>query len=216
MLSPSPRSPARAHLPHVRTSRASYRAERVAVCAGAELHGLFADRWTPHALSLCQLQMLRVRPPADFLLNAALMADLSLVRYEGYSALPEAQPLLRRLSAERHDAGRAHAARDGHQWHRREHRLRFGGRSPRRLVRTSVRCRHARADTESRPVDADGVDTVDIVDSCEAIACGDSATAWVSSAAWRAGMGRPASSVVNVTSVNQVSVGKWPSSPCSR
>ncbi len=32
------------------------------------------------------------------------MADLSLVRYEGYAALPEAQPLLRRLSAQRHDA----------------------------------------------------------------------------------------------------------------
>ncbi|WP_431102543.1 TIGR03364 family FAD-dependent oxidoreductase [Roseateles noduli] len=90
--------------PHVRTSRASYRAELVVVCSGAELHGLFADRWTPHALSLCQLQMLRVRPPSGFRLNAALMADLSLVRYEGYAALPEAQPLLRRLSAQRHDA----------------------------------------------------------------------------------------------------------------
>ena len=90
--------------PHVRTSRASYRAERVVVCSGAELHGLFADRWTPHALSLCQLQMLRVRPPSGFRLNAALMADLSLVRYEGYAALPEAQPLRRRLSAERPDA----------------------------------------------------------------------------------------------------------------
>ena len=90
--------------PHVRSSRASYRAERVVVCSGAELHGLFADRWTPHALSLCQLQMLRVRPPSGFRLNAALMADLSLVRYEGYAALPEAQPLRRRLSAERPDA----------------------------------------------------------------------------------------------------------------
>ncbi|WP_067066652.1 TIGR03364 family FAD-dependent oxidoreductase [Roseateles chitosanitabidus] len=90
--------------PRVRTSRATYQAERVAVCSGAELHGLFAGRLAPHALSLCQLQMLRVRPPAGFRLNAALMADLSLVRYEGYAALPEAQPLLKRLSAERHDA----------------------------------------------------------------------------------------------------------------
>ena len=93
-----------AEAPHVRTSRASYRAERVAVCSGAELHGLFAERWTPHALSLCQLQMLRVKPPAGFRLNAALMADLSLVRYEGYAALPQARPLLEHLSAERHDA----------------------------------------------------------------------------------------------------------------
>lgn len=90
--------------PHVRTSRAVYTAERVAVCSGAELHGLFADRLAPRDLTLCQLQMLRVRPPSGFRLEAALMADLSLVRYEGYCALPEAAPLRRRLAAERHDA----------------------------------------------------------------------------------------------------------------
>ncbi|OWQ88718.1 TIGR03364 family FAD-dependent oxidoreductase [Roseateles aquatilis] len=90
--------------PRVRTARATYHAARVVVCGGAELHGLFADRWQPHALTLCQLQMLRVRPPSGFRLNAALMADLSLVRYDGYAALPEARPLLRRLSQERHDA----------------------------------------------------------------------------------------------------------------
>ena len=61
--------------PSVRTSRASYRAERVVVCAGEELHGLFATHWSAHALSLCQLQMLRVRPPAGFRLHAALMAE---------------------------------------------------------------------------------------------------------------------------------------------
>ena len=90
--------------PHVRSARASYRAERVVVCGGAELHGLFAQRWTPHALSLCQLQMLRVRPPQGFRLHAAFMADLSLVRYEGYAALPQAAALKTRLCAERPDA----------------------------------------------------------------------------------------------------------------
>ncbi|MCV2352042.1 TIGR03364 family FAD-dependent oxidoreductase [Paucibacter sp. Y2R2-4] len=86
--------------PHVQSSRASYQAERVVVCAGAELNGLFATSWTPHQLRLCQLQMLRVRPEAGFKLPGSVMGDLSLVRYEGYSELPEAQALRARLEAE--------------------------------------------------------------------------------------------------------------------
>lgn len=86
--------------PHVQSSRGEYRAERVVVCTGAELHGLFAERWVPHQLRLCQLQMLRVRPEAGFKLPASVMGELSLVRYEGYSELPEAQALRARLQAE--------------------------------------------------------------------------------------------------------------------
>ena len=86
--------------PHVQSSRANYLAERVVVCGGAELNGLFADRWLPHKLRLCQLQMLRVRPQAGFKLPASVMGELSLVRYEGYSELPEAQALRVRLQAE--------------------------------------------------------------------------------------------------------------------
>ena len=52
--------------PHVQSSRASYMAERVVVCAGAEINGLFAEHWLPHQLRLCQLQMLRVRPEPGF------------------------------------------------------------------------------------------------------------------------------------------------------
>ncbi|HEX2013345.1 MAG TPA: TIGR03364 family FAD-dependent oxidoreductase [Roseateles sp.] len=86
--------------PRVRTARASYRAERVVVCSGAELNGLFAPLFLPHELRLCQLQMLRVRPQPGFRLEGAVMGDLSLVRYEGYAALPEAQALHARLQAE--------------------------------------------------------------------------------------------------------------------
>ncbi|MCU7369618.1 TIGR03364 family FAD-dependent oxidoreductase [Paucibacter sp. O1-1] len=86
--------------PEVQTSRGVYRAERVIVCGGAELNGLFAPLWQPHELRLCQLQMLRVRPQAGFRLEGSVMGDLSLVRYEGYAALPEAQALRERLQAE--------------------------------------------------------------------------------------------------------------------
>ncbi|RZL57978.1 MAG: TIGR03364 family FAD-dependent oxidoreductase [Variovorax sp.] len=86
--------------PRVRTSRATLHAERVVVCTNTDLHGLFADRLAPHALQLCQLQMLRVRPQAGFRLPGSVMADLSLVRYHGYSRLPAAAPLLAQMQRE--------------------------------------------------------------------------------------------------------------------
>lgn len=86
--------------PRVRTSRGELHAERVVVCTNSELHGLFADRIAAHDLTLCRLQMLRVQPEAGFRLPGAVMMDLSLVRYEGYSTLPEAAALRERLQQE--------------------------------------------------------------------------------------------------------------------
>ncbi|VWX62933.1 hypothetical protein VARIO8X_70044 [Burkholderiales bacterium 8X] len=86
--------------PRVRTSRETLYAERVAVCTNTELHGLFADRLARHDLRLCQLQMLRVQPESGFRLPGSVMGDLSLVRYRGYSELPEAAALLAELQRE--------------------------------------------------------------------------------------------------------------------
>lgn len=86
--------------PRVRTSRGTLHAERVAVCTNTDLHGLFADRIAAHELTLCRLQMLRVKPEAGFQLPGSVMTDLSLVRYEGYSTLPEAAALRARLQQE--------------------------------------------------------------------------------------------------------------------
>jgi len=86
--------------PRVRTSRGTLRGERVVVCTNTELHGLFADRMAAHDLTLCRLQMLRVKPEAGFRLPGSVMMDLSLVRYEGYSTLPEAAALRARLQQE--------------------------------------------------------------------------------------------------------------------
>ena len=86
--------------PRVRTSRATLHAERVAVCTNIELNGLFAERLTPHSLRLCQLQMLRVQPEPGFKLPGSVMADLSLVRYHGYSKLPAAAKLLEQIEQE--------------------------------------------------------------------------------------------------------------------
>jgi FAD dependent oxidoreductase TIGR03364 len=86
--------------PRVRTARGQLFAERVVVCTNTELHGLFAERLAPHDLRLCQLQMLRVMPEPGFRLPGSVMADLSLVRYHGYSRLPAAAPLLVQLQRE--------------------------------------------------------------------------------------------------------------------
>ena len=44
--------------------------------------------------------MLRVQPPEGYRLPTAVMSDLSLVRYRGYSELPSAQGLIERLQHE--------------------------------------------------------------------------------------------------------------------
>lgn len=85
----------------VRTSARALHADRVVLCPGTELTGVAAPALARHAgLRLTRLQMLRVRPEAGFRLGAAVMGDLSLVRYGGYAALPAAAALRARLEDE--------------------------------------------------------------------------------------------------------------------
>ncbi|GKS83726.1 TIGR03364 family FAD-dependent oxidoreductase [Acidovorax sp. SUPP1855] len=86
--------------PRVRTARAVLHAERVVVCTHSDIHGLFAERLAPHGLRLCLLHMLRVMPEPGLRLPGSVMADLSLVRYRGYSDLPAAAALREQLQRE--------------------------------------------------------------------------------------------------------------------
>lgn len=85
---------------HVRTPTRRWHAGRVLLCPGTELTGVAAPALARHDLQLTRLQMLRVRPPSGWVLGSSVMADLSLVRYGGYAALPEAAALLARLRHE--------------------------------------------------------------------------------------------------------------------
>jgi FAD dependent oxidoreductase TIGR03364 len=80
--------------------RETLHAERIVVCPGADIKTLFPEAFKPFNTQLCQLQMLRVRPPSGYRLQAAVMSDLSLVRYRGYSELPGAARLEDRLRLE--------------------------------------------------------------------------------------------------------------------
>jgi FAD dependent oxidoreductase TIGR03364 len=88
--------------PRLETSRGLVQAGAVAVCPGDDLSGLYAPRIAAYQVTRCKLQMLKLASPG-FSLPAALMSDLSLLRYAGYSALPEAAPLRARLEAEQRE-----------------------------------------------------------------------------------------------------------------
>lgn len=76
-------------------------AEHVAVCPGPDLRTLFPDVIARHRTTHCKLHMMRIAPqPAGWRLPGAVMTDLSILRYEGYSELSSAPPAKDRLRAE--------------------------------------------------------------------------------------------------------------------
>jgi D-hydroxyproline dehydrogenase subunit beta len=85
--------------PKLETSRGVVTAGAAVVCPGDDVVSLFAQRIAKYQPTRCKLQMLRLADPG-FRLPGAVMSDLGLVRYAGYSALPEAEPLRARLKKE--------------------------------------------------------------------------------------------------------------------
>jgi FAD dependent oxidoreductase TIGR03364 len=85
--------------PKLRTSRGVIEAGAVVVCPGDDFVTLYPDRIARYGLHKCRLSMLRLADPG-LRLPGALMSDLSLARYRGYAALPEACALEAKLRAE--------------------------------------------------------------------------------------------------------------------
>ena len=83
----------------IATSVGEFRADAIVVCPGDDLATLFPEALARAGLTRCKLQMLRLASPG-VRLPATIMSDLSLVRYLGYAALPEAAALRTRLEAE--------------------------------------------------------------------------------------------------------------------
>jgi len=79
---------------------ARLQADRIVVCPGTDIRSLFSGTFASRQTQLCQLQMLRVRPPENFTLGATVMSDLSLVRYAGFRELPGAKRMEDRLRVE--------------------------------------------------------------------------------------------------------------------
>jgi D-hydroxyproline dehydrogenase subunit beta len=85
--------------PLLETSRGVVQAGAVVVCPGDDVYSLYPKRIARYEVTRCKLQMLRLADPG-FRLPGAVMSDLGLLRYPGYSALAEAAPLRARLEAE--------------------------------------------------------------------------------------------------------------------
>ena len=85
--------------PRIETSRGVIDAGAAVICPGDDLATLFPQAIAKYTVTRCKLQMLRLLAPG-FSLPGVLMSDLGLIRYAGYSALPEAAPLRARLQAE--------------------------------------------------------------------------------------------------------------------
>lgn len=88
------------NLPQLRTASNVFHTERLILCPGTELNGVAQPYLAEYQLTHTQLQMLRIQPTQPLLLQAAVMSDLSLVRYAGYTGLNCHQALLARLKKE--------------------------------------------------------------------------------------------------------------------
>jgi FAD dependent oxidoreductase TIGR03364 len=88
--------------PRIETSRGPILAETAIICPGDDFTTLFPERIAAYGVRRCRLSMLRLAAPG-FRLPAAVMSDLSLVRYRGYADLPEAGALRARLKDEQPD-----------------------------------------------------------------------------------------------------------------
>ena len=89
--------------PRVETSRGSLEAETVVVCPGDDFHTLRAERIAAYGLTRCKLHMMRLAPERFDAKLPAIMSDLGMIRYLGYSELPAAAALEQRLRAEQGD-----------------------------------------------------------------------------------------------------------------
>jgi FAD dependent oxidoreductase TIGR03364 len=76
----------------ISTSRGMFDAAQTVVCPGDDLSTLYPEIIEQHGVQRCLLQMLRLETP-HYRLPAAVMSDLSLVRYRGYADLPESAAL---------------------------------------------------------------------------------------------------------------------------
>ncbi len=82
------------------TTAGTIHADKIVVCPGDDLLTLFPERITALGMTRCRLHMLKVMPSGGFRLPGSVMSDQSLIRYLGYSELPEAAALKARLLTE--------------------------------------------------------------------------------------------------------------------
>ncbi|MCQ4206108.1 TIGR03364 family FAD-dependent oxidoreductase [Streptomyces longispororuber] len=77
----------------VHTSRGPVHGEQILLCVGHDLDRLYPTEAEAHGIERCRLSMARVEAPAAFRTDAAVLTATSMLRYDGFTAMPSAARL---------------------------------------------------------------------------------------------------------------------------
>ncbi|MHB9756294.1 TIGR03364 family FAD-dependent oxidoreductase [Streptomyces sp. BYX5S] len=77
----------------VHTSRGPVHGDRILLCVGHDLDRLHPDPAEAHGIERCRLSMARVTAPEAFRTDAAVLTATSMLRYDGFTAMPSAARL---------------------------------------------------------------------------------------------------------------------------
>lgn len=71
-------------VPHIKTARENWRADKVFVCSGADFESLYPEVFDQYPVSKCKLQMLKAIPEKPVHLGPTLCAGLTLRHYAAF------------------------------------------------------------------------------------------------------------------------------------
>ncbi|MFZ3554394.1 TIGR03364 family FAD-dependent oxidoreductase [Streptomyces sp. BH055] len=77
----------------VHTSRGPVHGDRVLLCVGHDLDRLCPEQAEAHGIERCRLSMARVTAPDAFRTDSAVLTATSMLRYDGFTAMPSADRL---------------------------------------------------------------------------------------------------------------------------
>lgn len=87
-------------VPHIKTSRESWRVDKVVICSGADFETLYPALYDQHPVTKCKLQMMKAVPSKPFVLGPTLCAGLTLRHYAAFSKCPSLQKVDTRYDQE--------------------------------------------------------------------------------------------------------------------
>ncbi|MFI7341505.1 TIGR03364 family FAD-dependent oxidoreductase [Streptomyces sp. NPDC050085] len=77
----------------VHTARGPVHGDQVLLCVGHDLDRLYPDEAEAHGIERCRLSMARVEAPPAFRTDSAVLTATSMLRYDGFTAMPSAGAL---------------------------------------------------------------------------------------------------------------------------
>jgi FAD dependent oxidoreductase TIGR03364 len=80
-------------VPHIKTARESWRAEKVLICSGVDFETLYPAIYDQHPLSKCKLQMMKAVTDKPVSIGPTLCAGLTLRHYAAFGKCPSLKKL---------------------------------------------------------------------------------------------------------------------------